>query len=77
MIGNVVGYFAAVLTSLAYIPQAAKLYKTRRKEDISIGMFTLMSVGIFLWFIYRIMIWSIPVMAANFVTFFLSIYIFI
>ena len=77
MIENVVGYIAAAFTTIAYLPQAVKVYKTRRTNDISLGMFTLMSVGVFLWFIYGIMIGSLPVMAANFVTFLLSIYIFI
>ncbi len=77
LIENVIGYIAAAFTTIAYIPQAVKVYKTRRTNDISLGMFTLVTAGVLLWFIYGIMISSVPVMAANFVTFLLSLYILI
>ncbi len=74
---NLIGYIAAACTTIAFVPQAFKVYKTKRTNDISLGMFTLTTVGVLLWFFYGIMIWSLPVMAANFVTFLLSLYIFI
>ena len=75
LIANVIGYFAAIFTTIAYIPQVVKVYKTKRTDEISLGMFTLMSIGVLSWFIYGIMISSVPVMAANFITFLLSLYI--
>lgn len=74
---NLIGYIAAACTTIAYLPQAIKVYKTKRTNDISIGMFTLTTTGVFLWFFYGIMISSWPVIAANFITFLLSLYIFI
>ncbi|MHB9011457.1 MAG: hypothetical protein ACYC49_04440 [Ignavibacteriaceae bacterium] len=46
-------------------------------QDISLGMFALTTIGVLLWFIYGIMISSLPVIIANFITFILSLYIFI
>jgi len=74
---NLIGYIAAVCTTVAYLPQAFKVYKTKRTHDISIGMFTLTTTGVLLWFFYGILISSWPVIAANFITFLLSLYIFI
>ncbi len=77
MTENVIGYIAAAFTTIAYIPQSVKVYKTRKTTDISLGMFSLMTAGVLLWFIYGILISSLPVMIANFITFALSLYIFI
>ena len=36
------GYFAAICTTIAFIPQAIKVYKTKHTKDISLGMFLLL-----------------------------------
>ena len=77
MTGEFIGYAAAVCTTIAYIPQVVKVYKTNKTNDISIGMFILMSIGVLLWLIYGIIISSIPMIIANALTFILSFYIFI
>lgn len=60
-----VGYTAGLLTSLAYVPQVLRLWRTRSAEDISLPTFCLLSVGIGLWLLYGIGIRSGPVIAAN------------
>jgi MtN3 and saliva related transmembrane protein len=75
--GELIGYTAAVLTTVAYVPQAIKIYKTKKTNDISMGMFILISTGVLLWLVYGIIIGSIPMILANFITFILSLYIFI
>ena len=77
MTGDSIGYIAAVCTTVAYVPQAIKVYKTKRTNDISIGMFTLMTIGVLLWFLYGISVGAYPIIIANFITFILSLYIFI
>lgn len=74
---NYLGYFAAVCTTVAYIPQVVKVYKTKSTNDISLGMFSLMTLGIFCWMIYGFLIDALPVILANLITLFLSSYIFI
>ncbi len=71
------GYLAASCTTIAFIPQAIKVHKTKQTEDISLGMFILTTVGVLFWFIYGIMISSYPVIIANFITFILSLYVLI
>ncbi len=77
MIQTIFGYLAASCTTIAFIPQAIKVHKTKQTEDISLGMFILTTVGVLFWFIYGIMITSYPVIIANFITFILSLYVLI
>jgi MtN3 and saliva related transmembrane protein len=72
---SVFGYLAAACTTISFIPQAVKVFRTNSTKDISIGMFTLMTTGVAFWLIYGILINSFPIMVANAVTLFLSFYI--
>lgn len=67
------GYIAAILTTLAFIPQLIRVWRLRSARDISLTMFLAYSFGVFLWFVYGIAIHSMPVVIANAVTFALSI----
>ena len=71
------GYLAAFCTTIAFIPQAAKVYKTKHTKDISLGMFSLLNVGFILWLWYGILILSYPIIIANSFTIIIAIYIFI
>ena len=71
------GYLAAISTTIAFIPQAVKVYKTKHTKDISLGMFSLLNVGIILWLTYGFMIKSYPIIIANSVTMIFAIYILI
>ncbi len=70
-----VGYFAAILTTAAYIPQMVKVVRYRHTESISLGMYTLISLGIFAWFIYGLMIESPSIIIANAITFVMALVI--
>ena len=67
-----VGLMAAFCTTFAFAPQAIKTWRTRSTSDISLGMFTLMVVGIALWLAYGVMLRDVPLIAANLVTLFLA-----
>jgi len=69
------GFLAAICTTASFVPQAFKVYKTRKVGDISFGMFLLMSVGVALWDVYGIMIGALPLIVANTITLALSLYI--
>ncbi len=71
------GYIAGTLTTVAFIPQLVKVWKTRRTRDISLIMFAVISSGIFLWLIYGLLINSLPIIAANLVTFIIALTILI
>lgn len=74
---NFFGYISAFCTTAAFVPQAIKVYKTRRTDDISFGMILLMTIGVGFWVIYGFFIKAFPVIAANVITFVLALYIFI
>ncbi len=74
---EVVGILAAIGTTSSFIPQAYKVFKTKKTEDLSLGMFLLFCGGTIFWIIYGAMIKSFPVLLANSVTFVLAFYILI
>lgn len=69
---SLVGLIAALCTTFAFLPQALRIIKTRHTKDLSLGMYVIFSLGVFLWLVYGILKMDIPIMAANFVTFIFS-----
>jgi MtN3 and saliva related transmembrane protein len=69
---SLIGFAAAFFTTVAYIPQVLRIWRTRSTADISLGMFVVMTIGVVLWLIYGIMLGSAPVIAANGITLVLS-----
>lgn len=69
------GYLAAFCTTIAFIPQAIKVYKSKHTKDISLGMFSLLISGFILWLWYGILLPSYPIIIANSVTIIIAIYI--
>ncbi len=67
------GYCAAVCTTLSFVPQLVRVWRLRSARDISLTMFLVFSIGVFLWLVYGISIHSIPVILANAVTLALSL----
>ncbi|MCW0236565.1 MAG: SemiSWEET transporter [Ferrovibrio sp.] len=63
-----IGLIAGALTTLAYVPQVVKVWRSRSARDISLGMFLLMNAGIALWLVYGLLIGSPGLIAANLVT---------
>jgi len=63
-----IGLLAATCTSVAFIPQVLKVWRTPSTADISIGMFALLVVGIVHWPVYGVMLGDLPLIAANVVT---------
>ena len=72
-IADSIGMVAAVLTTVAYIPQVVKIYRTKSARDVSFRMFSLLATGVSLWLVYGIMMRSAPLIFANFVTLALSL----
>lgn len=70
-----IGYFAAFFTTVAFIPQAYKIYKTKKTSDLSLSLFIIFSIGVFCWLIYGFILNSMPMILANIITLVLSLYI--
>ena len=71
------GYFAAILTTLAFLPQLIKTIKTRKAEDVSLLTLIMFLTGVFSWIIYGYRISSTPILIANIITFILNLLILI
>lgn len=67
-----IGMAGGTLTTLSFIPQVLKTWKSRRTRDISLTMFLSFTLGVFLWLVYGLMIGAWPVVLANLVTLLLA-----
>jgi MtN3 and saliva related transmembrane protein len=63
-----IGLIAGALTTIAFIPQAWRVWQTRSARDISLVTFLTFFVGIAVWLAYGLLIGSVAVTAANAVT---------
>ena len=71
------GYFAAILTTVAFLPQLIKTLKTKKAEDVSLVTLIMFICGVCSWIIYGYKISSSPILIANIVTFILNFFILI
>ena len=69
---DLLGYAAATLTSVSFVPQAIKTIRSRDTRAISLWMYVTFAAGVTLWWLYGVEIDSWPVKAANAVTFALA-----
>jgi MtN3 and saliva related transmembrane protein len=65
---TLLGLAAACCTTLAFVPQVVKAWKSRSTADISLGMFLILCLGIVLWLIYGGIRGDVPLVVANVVT---------
>lgn len=70
---EIIGYCAALLTTIAFLPQAIQSWRTRDLSGISLGMYSLFTVGVGLWLIYGLIIEKWPLILANALTFALAL----
>jgi MtN3 and saliva related transmembrane protein len=70
---EIIGYCAAFLTTIAFLPQAIQSWRTRDLSGISVGMYSLFTVGVGLWLIYGLIIEKWPLIVANALTFALAL----
>lgn len=62
---TLIGLAAATFTTVSLFPQLIKVWRTKSAKDISMGMFSLFCGGVFLWFVYGVLINDFPIMIAN------------
>ncbi len=72
-ITTTLGLVAGSLTTLAFVPQVVKIWRTRSADDISTIMFLLFSTGVLLWLLYGIALNALPVIVANGITLVLAV----
>lgn len=66
MLFETIGVIASVCTSISFIPQAIKTFKTKDVSGLSVLMYSIFNLGMFSWFIYGIYLKSYQMIFANF-----------
>lgn len=72
---DIVGTAAAICTTAAFVPQVAKVHRTRHTLDLSMPMYLIFAFGVLAWTYYGFLTGSKPIIFANIVTFILCLYI--
>ncbi len=72
---SLLGYLAGALTTIAFVPQVIKTWKSKSASDISLGMFVTFCAGVFCWLVYGFLLGSPPIIAANVATLTLAVII--
>jgi MtN3 and saliva related transmembrane protein len=62
---EILGLIAGAVTSLGFIPQLIKGYKTKKLDDISYYMPGILAIGMSLWLFYGVVIPAFAVIIAN------------
>lgn len=62
---EVFGFAAATLSTIAFLPQVVKTWKTRSAKDVSYALLLTFSTGCLCWVIYGYQVEAKPVMIAN------------
>ena len=65
---SLLGFIAGILTTVSFVPQVHKTWRSKRCDDLSYAMLLIFSLGIVLWLIYGLLVRDAPIIAANAVT---------
>lgn len=65
---EVIGLVAGMLTTISFLPQAVKIFQTKHTKDLSLPMYSALTIGVFFWLIYGIFLQSLSIILANSVT---------
>ena len=69
------GFIAAILTTVAFIPQVYKVWQTKSVSGMSLTMYLIFFCGVLLWLVYGLIINSLPMIIGNAVTIVLTLII--
>lgn len=73
MLTDIVGSVAATLTTIAFLPQAIQVIKTKSTRDISLTMYLVFTAGVGFWLTYGILLGALPIIIGNVVTLILAL----
>ena len=72
-LSNVVGLAAGFLTTIAFVPQVTKVWRTKSAKDVSLKMFIVFSIGVALWLTYGVLLQQWPIIITNAITLVLAV----
>jgi MtN3 and saliva related transmembrane protein len=70
---NLLGFTAASLTTLAFLPQVIQVWRSRSTKDISLPMLITFIAGVSLWLVYGVRVNAAPIIIANAITLILNL----
>lgn len=62
---TIIGYFAAILGTICWVPQMFKTWSSRETKDLSLWANLLMLANLSLWLTYGILLAAWPLIIAN------------
>jgi len=74
---DLIGFFSGFCTTIAFLPQVIKAYRTRSTKDVSLLMFLVFTIGVAGWLVYGVLLMNVPIIIANILTLFLAFLILI
>lgn len=72
---ELIGYLAATLTTISFIPQALHTWRLRSAHGVSLGMYSIFTSGVALWLVYGLLLGAWPLIIANATTLVLAVFI--
>ncbi len=72
---EIIGGCAGILCTISFLPQVIKIFRSKNTKDISLLTFSMFAIGVFLWFIYGMLIKDMPVIMTNISIFILALLI--
>lgn len=72
-ITNIVGLVAGICVTIAVIPQIIKVWKSKKVKNVSLTMFSTLTLGIFLWVVYGYLKKDYPIMITNTISLLLNL----
>jgi MtN3 and saliva related transmembrane protein len=72
MNADLIGWLATTFTTVAFVPQVWRAWKTRSARDLSLPMYLIFTTGVVLWLAYGLIIHSWPIIIGNIVTLILA-----
>jgi MtN3 and saliva related transmembrane protein len=72
---EIIGWIAAGLTTISFLPQAVKVLRSNETSSISLWMYSIFTIGILCWLIYGVYLKSSQMIISNLITFLFAVII--
>ena len=69
---DLIGMVAGTLSTVAFVPQVWRVWKTRSARDLSLPMYLIFTAGVALWFVYGLQLGALPIIVCNGLTLLLA-----
>ena len=67
-LASLVGFAAGFLTTIAFVPQVVKIWRSKSAQDVSLVTFLAFTAGVALWLVFGILQKELPIVVWNAVT---------